>query len=248
MSAPVFLLDSIAPTATQLELAGSEGRHAATVKRLRVGERLDIVDGKGTRAKCEVACLAKDSLIANVLEIEFTQTKTPQVIAIQALAKGDRADQALEGLTEAGVDEIIPWAASNCVVKWDAASSGVEKWQRTVDESAKQARRSHVPTVQNCVTTKELLALISRFDCMFVLHESAAVELATVSIPQSGSVAIVVGPEGGISPSELEALEDAGARIVLLGDCVMRTATAGLAALAIISSRTPRWNRAARGE
>jgi 16S rRNA (uracil1498-N3)-methyltransferase len=211
-------------------LDGPEGRHAALVKRLRVGEAVDLVDGRGTRATGTISATSKDTVTVDVIERTVEPAPAPRLIVVQALAKGDRGELAVELMTEVGVDVIVPWAASRCIAKWTEKS--LQRWQSTAQESAKQARRAWFPEVRDVAATADLPTLGS----LLVLHEEATTPLSSVEL--SGDVVLVVGPEGGIAPDELETL---GGTAVRLGTTVLRTSTAGAAAAAVISSRTDRW-------
>ena len=216
-------------------LDGPEGRHAATVRRMRVGEVLDLVDGRGTRATCEVAALGRHALTCRVLSRAVEPAPSPRVTLVQALAKGSRGELAVELATEVGVDEIVPWAAERCVVRWDGPR-GLERWRSTAREAAKQSRRSWFPEVPDVHETAAVAALPGQ---LLVLHEAADVPLSTVEL--AGDLVLVVGPEGGIAPEELTAFRAAGAVAVRLGFSVLRTSTAGAAAAAVVSARTGRW-------
>jgi 16S rRNA (uracil1498-N3)-methyltransferase len=159
---------------------------------------------------------------------------------VQALPKGDRGELAVELLTEIGVARIVPWAAARSVAVWrgDRAAKSLAKWQATAREAAKQARRAWFPEVTPLATTADIVALLAGTSLGLVLHEGATHALP-VELPDS--VVLVVGPEGGLAPEELEAFEAAGARPVRLGAEVLRTSTAGVAAVAALLSRTPRW-------
>ncbi len=231
MSNPVFLCTDLA--GDQVVLDGPEGRHAVVVRRLRVGESVDLVDGLGTRVTGSVLSLAKDSLVATVVTRELEAAPSPRITLVQALAKGDRGELAVELATEVGIDEIVPWAAARCVVKWDAAPKALERWRSTAREAAKQSRRSWFPVVRDLARTAAVAELPGQ---LLVLHEDATVALSTV--PLTGDVVLVVGPEGGISAEELAAL---GGTAVRLGPSVLRTSTAGAAAAAVVSARTARW-------
>jgi 16S rRNA (uracil1498-N3)-methyltransferase len=233
LSNPVFLCEDLA--GERIVLTGPEGRHAASVRRLRVGEPIDLVDGRGTRCTCTVAEVGKDSLTCSVVERVVDQAPTPRITLVQALAKGSRGELAVELATEVGVDVVVPWAAARCIAKAPGGKR-LDRWESTAREAAKQSRRSWFPDVRPVATTAEVSALPGQ---VLVLHEDAATRLSTIEL--TGDVVLVVGPEGGISPEELEALTAGGASAVQLGETVLRTSTAGAAAAAVVSSRTGRW-------
>ena len=236
MSNPVYLCPSLAGDVVVLD--GPEGRHAATVKRTRVGEAVDLVDGRGTRVSGTVTAASKDSITVAVTSRTAEPAPSPRLTLVQALAKGDRGELAVELATEVGVDEVLPWSAARCVVRWDGerGDKAHERWRSTAREAAKQARRSWFPEVGPCLATPDVAALPGT---VLVLHEAASVPLTSVDL--HGDVVLVVGPEGGITDEELQQLTGAGATAVRLGETVLRTSTAGAAALAVVSSRTGRW-------
>jgi len=241
MTLPVFITHAALVAGQTVSLDGDEGRHAVAVRRLRVGELIELTDGNGTRAVCEVVSLAKHSLVALVNSAQVEAPSELTFTVVQALAKGDRSDLALEILTEVGADIIVPWAAAHSIAKWDDSAKGKTKWQRTVQESMKQSRRSYLPAVTDLHSTAQVCEILASADLAVVLHESADTAFAELELPQAGSVVIVVGPEGGISPLELAAFSQAGAAITQMGRSVMRTSTAGGIALGVLISRTKRW-------
>jgi 16S rRNA (uracil1498-N3)-methyltransferase len=243
MTLPVFLVPAL-PPGEDFVLDGPEGRHAATVKRLRVGEELVLSDGSGVLVRCAVTAVTKDALSLHAVERWSDPEPTPRVVLAQALVKGDRGELAVELATEAGVDGVIPWRASRCVAKWEDGPRGAKalgRWRSTVREAAKQARRSRVPFVDEPVTTAQLSQRVSSSALTLVLHESATDRLADVEIPAAGDVLLVVGPEGGITAEELEALRSSGARVVRLGPTVLRASTAATVALGALGVLTSRW-------
>jgi len=244
MSNPVFLIDpSIALiVGSTVHLDGDEGRHAAVVRRITVGEVVDLCDGQGSRATGTVSTVGKDWLEVHVDAVTVEQRPALTITAVQALAKGDRAELAVEMLTEVGVDVIVPWRAEHSVVKWDNTEKALDKWRRTVREATKQSRRAYIPQVTDMHSTEQILEAIGQADLAVILHESATSPLAQVTVPATGNVLIVIGPEGGISPLELQAFAQEGAKVVRMGASVMRTSTAGAVAAGVILSRTSRWN------
>lgn len=241
MSRPVFLADHVhGPSVT---LTGAEGRHAATVRRLRPGEPVDVVDGRGARAVCTVVCVGRDVVELAVGECVVEPEPAPRVVVVQALAKGDRGELAVELCTEVGADEVVPWAAQRCVVQWDGprGARALERWRSTAREAAKQSRRSWHPVVAPPATTPDVVRRVRQAEAGFVLHEAATAPLAAAALPDAGTVLLVVGPEGGLTDEELAALADAGARPVRLGPTVLRTSTAGAMATALVLASTGRW-------
>ncbi len=234
MSRPLFLVDAL--PADTYRLAGAEGRHAATVQRLRTGEELLLSDGAGGIARCVVTGTDRDALDLRVLDVRTEPAPDPRLVVVQALAKGDRGELAVQAMTEVGVDEIVPWQAARSVVQWrgERGARSVDRWRATAREAAKQARRAWLPVVADVATTAAVAGRAT-----LVLHEDATEPLSAVDLPASGEVVLVVGPEGGIADDELRAF--AGAVPVRLGPTVLRTSTAGVAALAVLSARLGRW-------
>ncbi|MDP9443873.1 MAG: 16S rRNA (uracil(1498)-N(3))-methyltransferase [Actinomycetota bacterium] len=239
----MFLADPDRLGAPVVVLDGTEGRHAALVRRLRVGERVDLTDGVGQVARCEVEEASRSSLRCRVLDRYAEPPATPRLVVVQALPKGDRGELAVELLSEVGVDVIVPWAAARCVTRWrgDRAATSLAKWRAAAREATKQARRAWLPEVRDLASTEQVAALLSGSAVGVVLHESALRPAAGLEAPAVGDVVLVVGPEGGISPDELRLFAGAGAESVRLGPTVLRTSTAGVVAAGVLLSRTPRW-------
>ncbi|WP_410673422.1 16S rRNA (uracil(1498)-N(3))-methyltransferase [Amycolatopsis sp. cmx-4-68] len=243
---PVFLASSV-PASGRAVLDGEEARHAATVRRLRAGERLVLSDGAGAMARCVVEAVQPGRDAALTLLVEEHWTEEPpalRVLVAQALAKGDRGELAVELATEAGVDAIVPWRATRSVAKWEDGTRGdkaLARWRATARAAAKQARRAHVPDVTEPVTTGELAGLAATMSLTVVLESDVPDRLTDLDLPEAGDLLLVVGPEGGITDEELRTLREAGARAVRLGTTVLRTSTAAAVALGALGALTPRW-------
>ncbi|MEU8783722.1 16S rRNA (uracil(1498)-N(3))-methyltransferase [Streptomyces sp. NPDC048637] len=247
MTAPVFLVESLAGARAggTLTLDGPEGRHAVSVRRLRAGEEVVLTDGHGTGAYGTVAAVeGKDRLTVAVTELRTEDPPGPTITVVQALPKGDRGELAVETMTETGVDAIVPWPSARCVTQWkgERTAKSLGKWRATAREAGKQSRRLTFPEVADPLTTKQVAALLADADFAAVLHEEGSAPLATAELPTEGRIVLVVGPEGGVSPEELTTFAEAGARPYRLGTTVLRTSTAGTAALALLLGRTGRWN------
>jgi 16S rRNA (uracil1498-N3)-methyltransferase len=246
MTLPLFLvdpalLDGVADGAP-VTLDGAEGRHAATVRRIAAGEQVMLADGAGLRVTCDVVGAGKAELALRVVAVRRDAEPQPRFVLVQALAKGDRDDQAIEAATEFGVDEVVPWQAARSIVQWrgERGDKARRKWESTVLAATKQSRRSRTPVVAGLATTKDLVARMGGAAAAYVLHEDATQSLAAQALPDTGDVLVVVGPEGGITPEEVAAFEAAGAVTVRLGDTVLRSSSAGPAALAVLSA-AGRW-------
>lgn len=242
MTNPVFFVSPATLLQGQVRIDGDEGRHAATVKRIRIGEIIDVGDGQGRRATAAVTHVGKDFVDVEIEHISIEVPLEPRIIAVQALAKGERAELAIEIATEVGADEIIPWKAEHSIAKWDSSGKTLNKWQRIAREASKQSRRSFIPAIGEAVSTSELINALKQCDVVYVLHESAESSLADVSVPARGSIAVITGPEGGISPAELAQFAKAGFVVARMGNTVMRTSTAGAIAIGALAAKTSRWN------
>ncbi|GLX92299.1 16S rRNA (uracil(1498)-N(3))-methyltransferase [Herbidospora sp. NBRC 101105] len=241
MTVPVFL-GEVTP-GPRLTLAGPEGRHAAAVRRITAGERVDVTDGAGRVAECTVDAAGKDHLDLTVLRVYEIPPPSPRLVVVQGLPKGERGELAVEMMTEAGVDTIVPWSASRSITQWkgDRAAKSLARWRSTAREAGKQARRFHLPEVREPASTNQVAALLESAALAVVLHEEASEPLSRVELPDKGDIVLVVGPEGGVSDDEITRFRAAGALPALLGPTVLRTSTAGVAAAAVLLARTGRW-------
>ena len=239
---PVFVVEQAGSAGDVVALRGAEGRHAV-VRRVRVGEEVELVDGQGSRLVGMVVGADGAGIDVSVVSVSVEPVVSPRLVVVQALAKGDRSELAVEMLTEVGVDVIVPWAAARSVTVWrgERAERGLRRWRTTAREAAKQSRRSQFVDVRPLATTAEVASLLGSAAPGVVLHESAEVPLSSVAVTASGDVVLVVGPEGGVDPAELTLFADAGAVVARLGPTVLRTSTAGVVGAAALLSRTPRW-------
>ena len=237
MSLPVFYGEVHGSVA---RLTGDEAHHAAVVRRIAVGERIVVADGQGAGVSGPAVAVSRTQVDVAPEQPLVEAPPEPRLVVVQALAKGDRGELAVELLTEVGADVIIPWAAERCVVqaRGERADKLVARWTSTVRSAAKQARRLRIPEVRSIASTQAVAEALASAALGLVLHESGEKSLTTLDVPATGDVVVVVGPEGGITDAELAALQ---APAVRLGKTVMRTSTAGAAACAAVLSRTPRW-------
>lgn len=244
MSPPWFHHPDLPAAGAALVLDGAEGRHAATVRRLRAGEVVLLTDGRGEVAGCTVTGVGRHELTLTVDTRRREPAPVPRVTVVQALPKGDRSELAVELATEAGADRLVPWQAARCVARWsagDKAVKGAARWRAVAEAAAKQSRRAWVPEVTAVHSTTEVARLLAGVDVALVLHEEAAVPLTSAALAGASSVALVVGPEGGIGADELAALGGSGVTAVHLGPTVLRTSTAAAVGLGALGVLTDRW-------
>lgn len=238
MTDPLFYLPALGrpEVGSSVILDGDDGRHAVVVRRVRVGETIMLGDGRGFGVRGIVRQVGRQDLILEVGEHLTRPEPGRVVVAVQALAKGDRAELAVEMLTEVGVTQIIPWAASRSIARWsgERGERALAKWRSTAREAAKQSRRLYVPTVAEPTSTAEVVQRIDQTDATLVLHESAKARLAEATLPDRATFLVIVGPEGGITPEEVDAFVAAGASPVSISDGVLRTSTAGAVAVALL--------------
>jgi 16S rRNA (uracil1498-N3)-methyltransferase len=247
VSRPVFFLADAAVVDGTCTLAGTEGHHAAAVRRVRVGEQIVLTDGRGTALDAEVREVARDEVTCAVRDVRHEPAPELSLTVVQALPKGDRGELAVELLTEIGVDVVVPWRAERCVSRWrgDKVERGRARWASTAREAAKQSRRTWWPQVADVADTEAVVTLLADADVAWVLHEAASITLANAvesgALPDAGSVVLVVGPEGGLSDGELARFADVGADGVRLGPTVLRTSTAGVVGASLVLGRTASW-------
>ena len=245
MTLPVHWVPSLAGVrpGQPVTVEGDEAHHAVVVRRLRASERVVLTDGLGTSVTGTVAETGKRSLVVTVEEVASQERPQPSFTVVQALPKGDRGELAVEVLTEIGVSTVVPWAAARSPrqTATDRAAKALARWRSTSREAAKQARRSWFPEVHDLAATGEVSDRVAGAALAVVLHEDADAPLATVEVPDHGEVVVVVGPEGGLTDDEVAAFTAAGGHAVRLGSEVLRTSTAGDAAVSALLARSPRW-------
>src|SRR5262252_8754751 len=241
---PVFLSDPHSLAADVVTLDGPEGRHAATVRRLAAGERVDLTDGAGLVAECVVTAAGAGRLELAVLARHSEPRPDPALVVAQALPKGEHGPLAVDLMTEGGVDVIVPWAARRCVTRWEGARGdrALARWRAAAAQAAKQSRRAWLPEVTAPVSTGELAARVAAATVAVLLDPAGPVALSALDLPAAGDVMLIVGPEGGVSPAEAQELARAGAVTARLGPTVLRTSSAGLVAATVVASRCGRWN------
>ncbi|MEO0312904.1 MAG: hypothetical protein RL140_134 [Actinomycetota bacterium] len=223
-------------------LDGPEGKHAAQVRRMRVGEGIQLTNGLGLRATGVVAEVSTNSLRVNVNDVETEELPKLRITLVQALAKGDRDELAVQAATELGAHRVIPWQATRSISKWegDKAEKSRIRWQTISNEAAKQSLRVWNPEVLPVVSSKQLTAFLAEYDHVIVLEPSGTKSITELG-KLSGEIALIVGPEGGIDDAELARFEEAQFHIVRMGDGVLRTSTAGLAAIAYLAGSNGLW-------
>lgn len=248
MVEPVFRIEQVPAglkTGDTLPVDGPEAKHAISVRRMRVGEAIALTDGRGARIRGSVKIIEERTLVVEVTSVDIEAEPALQITLVQALAKGDRDELAIQAATEVGVWSVIPWQATRSISRWDAtkAKKGQQRWQAIVTEAAKQSLRSFHPIVQELHSSNELVSLIKTGVPAVVLDPTAEIGLGSIPTESlGGQLLLVVGPEGGISPEELQALEQAGAKRAHLGTSILRTSTAGLVAIAALQSLLGHYN------
>jgi 16S rRNA (uracil1498-N3)-methyltransferase len=258
---PVFLADTAELERGSITLTGAEGRHAATVRRLSAGERADVTDGAGTIAECTVTRTGPGVIELAVLTKRTIPAAQPRIVVVQAIPKGDRGELAVEIMTEVGVDEVIAWQAERSVARWrgdradrgggvgrgdrgdraDRAGKALARWQATAREAAKQSRRAWIPEVTGPERTPAVALRVATAGLAILLDPGAEAAFGSLAMPHQGEIVVIVGPEGGVSPAEADALTGAGAVPARLGPTVLRTSSAGAVAAALALAQSDRW-------
>ena len=239
------------------------------MRRLGPGERVDLTDGAGLLAECEVIAARPGPGELDVAVLARRAEPAPRrpVTVVQAILKGDRGELAVELMTEVGIDTIVPWAAERCVARWrpEREDKALHRWRSSAREAAKQSRRSRFPDVTGQARTADVVDRVRGAALAVLLDPQAGPALtgllrsaATLAAGSdaargageaareaageaAGEIVLIVGPEGGISPDECAELTAAGAIPARLGPSVLRGSTAGAVAGALVLSGTGRW-------
>lgn len=231
----LFFVDDL-PTHGMYEFSNEDANHAIRVLRMQAGDEFMLSDGQGSWSHVKAIDVKKKSITVQVLESGFQEPLATTITVVQALPKGDRAKEAIELLTEAGVDRIVPWSASRSIGKVS------DKFSVTAREASKQSRRFRIPQVSDLATTAQICEAIKLSDLAIAFHESATNKLSDqVSSHNVENLLIIIGPEGGLTDEELAAFEEAGAKVALMGRPILRSAHAGIAAVSAVSALLKVW-------
>ena len=244
MVEPLFRFNEPLVPGQEVQLSGPEGHHAAAVRRMRVGEAIALTNGRGLKARGVVSAVAPKQLTVAVHSVDTFELPAVTFTLVQAVAKGDRDELAVQAATELGTSKVVPWQADRSISKWDGKEEkNRERWQQIVDEAAKQALRPWFPPVTQVQSSKSLATQIAESAGTFlVLDPTAVMSLNQVELSSAGEVALIVGPEGGITEAELALFETAGAKRVHLGSGILRTSTAGMAAISVLAAKSGYWD------
>ena len=233
----LFFVDDLPTKVGQsYEFNNEDANHAIRVLRMAAGDVFMLADGTGAWSQVKAFAIKKKSMEVEVTATGFQEALATTITVVQALPKSDRAKEAIELLTEAGVDRIVPWAAARSIGK------ASEKFSVTAREASKQSRRLRIPEVTDIATTEQICEAIKLSDLAIAFHESSDVKLSDcISSHNVARLLIIIGPEGGITSTELEAFKEAGAKVALMGRPILRSAHAGIAAVAAVSALLKVW-------
>lgn len=229
---------------------GEEARHAVKVSRLRVGEIIRVANGFGSWGTGVVLRATENEVSVELTEANHDAEPQPVLVLVQALAKAGRDEQAVEQATEYGASEIIPWQAERSIVRWEEQKKlkNEAKWAKIAREAAKQSLRTHIPKTHHLHSTKELAKLAAAEGAMVLVLDPQSKKRLSQQLHEEASsgskilsIYFIVGPEGGITEREQNLLEEAGAKRVSLGKNVLRSGSAGPAAIAVANTVLNRW-------
>ena len=229
---PRFFKEITPPTAV---LDGADGAHIRRSLRMQVGETLTVCDGRGTDHTCRITAFEGDAVTLTVEASAPSRTEpTTRVTLYMGLPKADKLEWVIQKAVELGVDTVVPVVTSRSIVKLDAASAAKkqERWQRIAAEAAGQSERGVIPTVELPITFAAALKRMAA-EKLLILYEGGGQTMETLLSPADGQVSLFVGPEGGIAPEEVAAMQQAGGVCTTLGPRILRCETAPIAALAV---------------
>ena len=233
-----FVEDLPTTVGATYEFNNDDANHAIRVLRIGTGEIFNLSDGAGSWSRVQVLTVAKKSMQVKVVETGHQDALDTHFTVIQAIPKGDRIKEAIEMCTEGGVDRIVMWKSSRSIGKSD---DKIEKLQTTAREASKQSRRFRIPEVIGVAATNAVVDQIAQADLAIVFHESATMKVSELVAPGCKKVAIIIGPEGGLTDEEIDTFAAAGAKVALMGRPVLRSAHAGLAALSAVNTALSVW-------
>jgi 16S rRNA (uracil1498-N3)-methyltransferase len=222
-------------------ITGDDVNHIVKVMRSRIGDEVICCNGEGRDVRGAIESFEGDAVRVRILEEGLPNRELPvQVTIAQGLPKGDKMELVIQKGTELGAFSFCAFTSSRTVVKLDdkKEKKRIERWQKIAKEAAEQSHRSHVPTIENVLSWRELLASASRFHyALFAYEKEETVTLrqALTEVQPGASILLVIGPEGGFDEKEVAEAEAAGFVSVSLGRRILRAETAPLYALSCVS-------------
>lgn len=234
MRIPRIYTDSPLAVGSQCQLDDNAANHVGRVLRMQAGQELRLFNGDGHDYRAVITEAGKRQVQVDVTEAVTNTTESPlRVVLAQTLSKGDRMDYAVQKAVEMGVTDIIPLTTERCDVrlKGDREDKRLRHWQQIAISAAEQCGRARVPEIRPVMTVPQWLEHAQTCDVRLVLHHRTEHSLNNLSKP--ASVALMIGPEGGLTAEEIVLAESNGFLPVALGPRVLRTETAPVAALAL---------------
>lgn len=227
----------------EMSITGVDAKHIGKVLRMQPGDKLQIVSDDGVSALAEVTAISETTVTVRCLEV-LAESHEPavKITLAQGLAKGEKMDFIIQKAVELGAYSIVPVAMEHSVVRLDGAKADkkVERWQKIAEAAAKQSKRDIIPQVQAVQSVSQMLASnncrtkIIAYEC----EDRMSLKTALREAGQLDDLLLIIGPEGGISESELAKARQAGAIPVSLGRRILRAETAGLVAMSAIFYET----------
>ena len=235
----LFFVEDLPTTpGTTYEFSNDDALHAIRVLRIKSGDFFNLSDGSGNWSHVEAVEVHKKHMSVQVLESGYQEPLDTHFTVIQAIPKGDRIKESIEMCTEGGADRIVMWKSARSIGK---SEDKLKKLQTTAREASKQSRRFRIPEIIGVAATHDVVDYIAQADLAIVFHESATMKLSDVVRPGYKKVAIIIGPEGGLTEDEINTFAGAGAKVALMGRPVLRSAHAGLAALSAVNTALSVW-------
>ena len=241
---PRFFVKADQVTDTEIKIIGEDVKHIKNVLRKQIGDIIEICNQETEKAyKCEISNLNEEQITSKIIEEISSDNEKIKVDIYQGLPKADKMELIIQKAIELGANAIIPVDMKRCIVKLDSKSEikKIERWQKIAESAAKQSGRNIIPQIGNVIQIKDLIKLQNEYDVIIVCYEnekenSLKTELLNLKEQdkQELSIAIVIGPEGGLEENDVDILKQSGAKIVTLGNRILRTETVALNVLSII--------------
>lgn len=235
-----FFVEDEQVTEDGVLITGSDVNHIRNVLRMKPGEKVRISTRTGANYLCSITQVEEMSVTAQIVETMAGTELPNRIVLFQGLPKADKMELIIQKAVELGAAEVVPVSMKNCVVKLDAkkAENKVKRWQQIAESAAKQSKRSLIPAVHEVLSYREAVAYAAECDVRLVPYENeqgmAGTKATIEAIGPGESIAVFIGPEGGFDESEIAMARDAGMKTISLGNRILRTETAGLAALSIL--------------